>query len=243
MARFFAPALATATAPGEELELPPDEAHHFLRVLRGQRGDAVVLFDGDGLAAAATVIEATKRAVRVRLDAVQQDDPPAVRLTVCVAPPKGDRFRWLVEKLTELNVARVQPIVTARSVTDPGLKKLDKLRGTSLAACKQCGRSRLMTIDEPVPLGEALAEVARGAGWVATLREKVGDEPDAPNAIDRWAFIGPEGGWTDDEEQAMASLAPLRFGPTVLRTETAAIAAAVRLGETGLPASADGTTP
>ena len=223
MPRFFHPELPD----GGETSLPDDEAHHFARVLRGRVGQTVTLFDGHGRSATGEVVEVGKRSVRVRLGTVETDPPPVAAITVAIAPPKGDRFRWAIEKLTELGVGRVLPIRTARSVTDPGGTKLDKLRQTSLAACKQCGRNRLMTIDEPVGLAAALAEPAE-TKWIA---DRGGQSPPGP-ATSGLVLVGPEGGWTDDERDAadVAGCRPLGLGETILRTETAAIAAAVRLG-------------
>lgn len=213
------------SAIGAEWTLPADEAHHFARVRRGQVGESIGLIDGAGRRAAATVTHIDKRTVQARLESVEVQPRPG-SLTVAVAPPKGDRFRWLVEKLTELGVDRVQPIVTDRSVTDPGHRKLDKLRSTSLAACKQCERAWLMTLADPVPLADAIA-AAGNAVFIASLRTE-GAMP-VVDASPATVFIGPEGGWTEAEEQSLAHACPLRLGRHVLRTETAAIAAAVRL--------------
>ena len=220
--RFFTP---PPLRPGP-LTVTGPEAKHISAVLRLGLGDAVEAFDGAGRRAAGTIAAVTgkgaKTAVQIELADVTESPPPAAPLTLAVAPPKGDRFRWLVEKTTELGVARVVPLLCERSTVDPSGGKLDKLRATALAACKQCRRDRLPEIAQPVPLAEFL----RSCG-PATLLHVAGDRfapPPGPHAV----LIGPEGGFTDAElaaaHDAGAGVASL---PTpILRTETAAIAAA-----------------
>ena len=223
--RFYVTDLASS---GRELELPPDEAHHFARVLRGRVGDAVELFDGAGRSCAAEVLAVSKKAVSVRAEPLRED-PPRTRLTTLyVAPPKGDRFRWLVEKATELGVATLTPIDTTRSVTDPGSTKLEKLRATSLAACKQCGRNWTMQITESLSLDDALKEAHGTRFWADAGSPPVGDIDESRDHVS--IFIGPEGGWTDEERTLAhdARCRPFSLGAHILRTETAAIAAAAR---------------
>ena len=221
--RFFAPP-PLAAGP---LTLSGAEAKHLAAVLRLGPGDAAEIFDGEGRRAAATVRavagKGAKTTATLDCGPVSESPPPTSPLTLAVAPPKGDRFRWLVEKATELGVARVVPLLCERSTVDPSGGKLDKLRATALAACKQCGRDRLPEIAEPVPFAAFLADCGP-----ATLWHVAGDRfmtpPPGPHAI----LIGPEGGFTDGERAAAAD-AGVRAAslPTpVLRTETAAIAAA-----------------
>lgn len=220
MPRFFLPDLS----PGE-IALPDEEAHHFAKVLRGRAGESVHVFDGRGRRAAAEVIAVAKRCVRVRVGEVTET-PNRATVTLFVAAPKGDRFRWLVEKATELGVRAIQPIVTERTVTEPGGGKLDKLRQTSLAACKQCGRDWLMPIAEPIPLAEAVAGRITFAWADRGGRSPLGE-------CEHDLFIGPEGGWSDDERVALRSGGgglPIALGRHILRTETAAIAAAAICG-------------
>ena len=128
-----------------------------------------------------------------------------------------------MEKATELGAARIVPLLCARSTVDPGGGKLDKLRATALAACKQCGRDRLPEIAEPVPFTEFL-----GAGGAMTLFHVAGDRFAAPPPGPHAVLIGPEGGFTEEEVTAAAAAgATVASLPTpILRTETAAIAAA-----------------
>jgi 16S rRNA (uracil1498-N3)-methyltransferase len=147
------------------------------------------------------------------------------RLELAVAMPKGDRADWLVEKLTELGVARLIPLRTQRSVVRPGAGKLDRWRRIVVAASKQCGRNQLMEI-------APLTDWPRLVSDPNLPRRRLIVDPDGPAAT--WyaseliAAIGPEGGWTD-EELALANDAGWQrvgLGPRILRIETAAIVCA-----------------
>ena len=130
--------------------LGAEESRHLARVSRHVAGDLVELFDGQGFATLARVVEVGKD--RVELIAEGEPIPearPRCSLTLATAIPKGDRFDWLVEKATEIGVGRLIPLVTERSVVDPRESKLERLRRTIIEACKQSGRNRLMTL-EPV---------------------------------------------------------------------------------------------
>lgn len=224
--RFYLP----ARLDRPELTLDGTEAHHLAHVLRIAPGAEVTLFDGEGTEATAEVLRVGKREVTLRpFSAAEVPEPLPVPLTLTVAPPKGDRFRWLVEKSTELGVTRLVPLLTRRTVVDPRDGKLDKLRQTVIAACKQSGRSRLMDITDPIKLESFLATPAESARRVLL---HPGGPPlgalDFAGTAGVTLLIGPEGGFTNEEvEQATAAGAGIAsLGRTILRTETAGIAAA-----------------
>lgn len=225
--RFYAPQPLDA----ESVELTGSEAHHLARVLRKQPGDRVVLFDGAGIEATAEVSQVTKDRAELRvLETRVRTSSQENFLTMATAVPKGDRFRWLVEKATELGVRRLVPLETERSIVAPGAGKLQKMRNTVIAASKQAQRSRLMEIDEPVAWEAFLRDkCSTSAVFVAhptgTSLEVATDESGGPPKV---VCVGPEGGFTE-EEIAVATEAGAKLvhlGPHVLRTETAAIALA-----------------
>lgn len=241
MKRFYLPELPIDVAPGQALTLDGSEAHHLLHVLRIAAGETVELFDGRGGSAAARVVGATRREVRLEATSprcVQARAAPRVVLATCV--PKQDRFRWLVEKGTELGVFRIIPLRTERSVVDPGAGKLERLHDTVIQACKQCGRNDLMTIEAPVDWREfvrrwpADASVGtsanrlyvaspRGERWIQIAAD------DLHGAVAEMTIaVGPEGGFTSEEIEAAQQVGArlLSLGTYTLRTETAAIAAA-----------------
>ena len=227
--RFYVPDLT-----GERIDLPPDEAHHALHVLRLHPGAAVELFDGRGGSADGTVAEADRRRISVdveHLHPVQPRSAPQVHLAFAV--PKGKRLDWLLEKTTELAAASVQAVTFERSVAGKAEltpAKRHRWEGHCIAAAKQCGLQFLPDIRPPVEVGEFLAapgEALRLLGATgpdaAPAREALaGYVPPQPVVL----LVGPEGGLTDAEHAAAceAGFQAVRLGGTTLRTETAAIA-------------------
>jgi 16S rRNA (uracil1498-N3)-methyltransferase len=231
--RFFhSPPLALG-----DVRLDGAEAHHLLHVLRAKPGLEVVLFDGSGAEFDATVQQTDRAAVYLNVSKRREADrEPAVAVTLGVALPKGDRQRWLVEKATELGVARLVPLITMRGVAQPVGAALERFRRGVIEAAKQCGRNRLMDVGEPQPWAEFVggqAPVAAtrllahpgGIALSAALRS------DGGAAGEIWLAIGPEGGWTESEvRQALdAGWLAVDLGRRLLRTETAAIALAARV--------------
>jgi 16S rRNA (uracil1498-N3)-methyltransferase len=227
--RFF---LTTPPRDGQAL-LEGDEARHCSRVLRARVGDAIRVFDGHGG-------EWQARITAIMRDTVSLDigDPlpvpvrPAIRLTLAVALPKGERQKWLVEKVTELDADRLVPLVTTRGVAEATDAARARLERGVIEACKQCGRTTLMEIAAPATLG-ALA--ARHPQATLVLAHPGGVPlPSQPIAADDQgirelvAAIGPEGGFTPEEVEhaAAAGFRPVSLGTSILRIETAAIALA-----------------
>ena len=232
--RFF---LETPPADGRAV-LAGDEARHLIPVLRASVGDAVELFDGRGHAWTAEVCVLGRGQVELQLvegpvvsDADEASPQSAGRplLTVAAALPKGDRQKWMVEKLTELGAARLLPLSTARSVAEATPSAVGRLRRQVIEACKQCGRNTLMEIAEPVSLAAACGD--RPPTTLGLLADPAG-LPAAgvltAQPACMLALIGPEGGSTDDERQCAldAGFTAIRLGPHILRVETAAVALA-----------------
>jgi 16S rRNA (uracil1498-N3)-methyltransferase len=226
--RYFLPQF-----PDDELcELTGSEFHHLAHVMRGSPGDQLTVFDGQGTEADAEIIRLSKTSAALRLMTRRGDLPPTEpQIVLAASIPKSDRFRWLVEKATELGVARLIPLQTTRSVVAPGAVKLDKMRQAVIEACKQSGRNRLMRIDPPTRWGEFVGSVVSTA---ATLVADPNGIPlsDVPGS---WVkngsvllVIGPEGGFTETElrEAIEAGAQTVSLGPRILRIETAALALA-----------------
>jgi 16S rRNA (uracil1498-N3)-methyltransferase len=227
--RFYCP-----DAPRDgRYRLGADEARHLSRVSRHVPGDRVELFDGKGFATIARVVEVGKD----RVELVAEGDPipetrPPLSLTLATAIPKGDRFDWLVEKATEIGVARLIPLVTERSVVDPRESKLDRLRRTIVEACKQSRRNRLMILEPAVTWPELVREAGPELRLIA--------RPGGPGprcwpecSPDRAVIlaVGPEGGFSAAEEALADSHGwhPIRLSHNVLRVETAGLAGAAAI--------------
>ncbi len=222
--RFFLP---TAPVDGRAV-LDGPEAHHLLHVMRASVGDKVTLFDGQGGEYAATVAKCGRSEVDLAVgERTTTNRQLPTQLVMGVALPKGDRQRWLAEKLTELGVARLVPLGTERSFTDPKRKSLDRLERSVIEACKQCGRNTLMQIAEPQPLDEFLAEAA-GTRLVADPHgEPVAGVLSRPLTVVS-IVVGPEGGLSEAEVELASQhgWARVGLGRSILRIETAAVAIA-----------------
>jgi len=221
-------------APGAELALGATGARH-VQVLRLQPGDELVLFDGRGGQWAGAVVAMSRREVRVRTlhhEAVERE--LAVDVTLAVGMPANERMDGLIEKATELGVARIQPLVCERSVLrvagERALRKAAHWRAVAVAACEQCGRNRVPEIAEPIGLPEWLRapEPAQGARWLLALDDDARPWPPSHAAVGAVVVLsGPEGGFTAAEVGAAraAGFVACSLGVRVLRADTAPLAA------------------
>jgi len=212
--------------------LAGDEARHLARVMRCTVGDEVVVFDGSGTSWRARVASIGRDEVVLDLgEAVTASRPPRVPLTLAVALPKGERQKWLVEKLTELGVGRLVPLATTRGVAEATPAAIERLARGVIEACKQCGRDALMTIAPPQSVAEIARDAENGATLVIADRDGLSLEAVAAAGRSVIALVGPEGGFTAEELATIEAAGGRRvsLGPHVLRVETAAIALAARL--------------
>jgi 16S rRNA (uracil1498-N3)-methyltransferase len=232
LTRVFVDApLQTAAA----LPLPSGPAQHLVRVLRAQPGDALVLFNGRGGEFAATVESVERSAVTVRIGAhaaIERESPLTTTLLQAIA--RGDKMDHILQKATELGVTRVIPVQSARSNVrlDAGAaaRKQEHWQGVATAACEQCGRNRVPEVGQPMTLGAALQSTT--ADLKLLLLPEAGANPlptPPPHSIA--LLVGPEGGFDPQEIDAARQhgFTACRFGPRVLRTETAALAALAAL--------------
>jgi len=226
--RFF---LSTSPRDGRAV-LDGDEARHLARVLRCTVGDMICVFDGTGTEWPARVASIARDQVIVELgEPVCDEPPPGVRLTVAVALPKGERQKWLVEKLTELGTGRLVPLVTTRGVAEPTPAAVERLRRGVIEACKQCGRDALMQIGGPKSVAEIVHDAGSGVMLVVADRDGLPLEMVVEEGRSVVAIVGPEGGFTVEELATVEAAGGRRvsLGPHVLRIETAAVALAARL--------------
>ncbi len=227
-----------ATLRAGEITLAEREAHHARDVLRLGAGDIVEVFDDAGGVSRAIIVSSGTGGVVVRVDEPAASAArAAVELTIGSAVPKGDRADWMIEKLSELGVVRFIPLATTRSVVLPeGKNKHERWARLATEAAKQSRRRGVMRIDALTRLSDALRD-ASAAGACYHLSTASRAQPvlhllarDAPSALT--AFIGPEGGWTDEEGAQFdaAGAVGIRLTSTVLRVETAAVAIASIVG-------------
>ena len=211
---------------GVAVGLDAGQAHYLGNVLRLKEGGEVLLFDGVSGEWLARVVEAGKRRMILAVVEPTRAQEAVPDLTLAFAPVKKGRVDWLVEKAVELGVARLEPVITRRTIVDK--MNLERMRSHIVEAAEQCGRTSLATIDTPVRLDAFL----RGLDWGRALY--FADESGGAPAKTAFApgpatiLTGPEGGFTADEAAAIRA-APrataISLGPRILRAETAALAA------------------
>lgn len=234
-------------AADAEIKLPAGAARHA-QVRRVQPGDTLQLFDGSGSDWPATVLAMGRTEVRVRLGPPR---PVATELplhvTLALAMPANERMDMLVEKATELGVACIQPLHTARSVLrltgERVVRKQAHWQAIAVAACEQCGRARVPVVAPVRELADWLAQP--GIASAAVLRLLLSLQADAVALSAQAALAaragvpavvtlsGPEGGLSPDEEAAArnAGFLPTALGPRVLRADTAPLAVLAWLGQ------------
>lgn len=224
MARFFLP-------PDSWIEgacLIGDEAKHLSQVLRIRSGDVVTVFDGEGRCASATVASVAKERVELLVGEVRESFRRSPKVVLAIAIPKGKTMDLVVQKAVELGVAAIQPLVTRRTIVQPGDGKADKWRRVALEACKQCGTDFLPTVHEPMDFTEWLSSSSDGLRLIASLAPGAGlmrdtvSEAGLPQTVT--VLVGPEGDFTPEELSAAleSGFLPVNLGSTILRTETAA---------------------
>ncbi len=219
---------APLPAEGGAVWLEGDEGRHLARVLRARRGDEVALFDGHGRVVAGGVEDVERDRVLVRIAHDLEAAAPLRTVTLCASIPKGKRMEWLVEKTVEAGVAAILPVAWSRSERrTAGDANLTRWRRAALEAAKQCGRADVPGVAAPVSLDDALTATAGSQRVVARADAGAMPSPAGPVSV----FVGPEGGFRDDELAALttAGATGLALGGLVLRVETAAVLAVHRL--------------
>ncbi|HTK57733.1 MAG TPA: 16S rRNA (uracil(1498)-N(3))-methyltransferase [Sphingomicrobium sp.] len=216
----------TPLAAGAQIDLDAAQANYLGNVMRLKEGGRLLLFDGMSGEWLAEVVEAGRKRMRLVVGEPTKPQEAVPDLWLAFAPVKKGRVDWLVEKAVELGVARLQPVVTQRTIVDK--LNLDRMRAHIVEAAEQCGRTVLADIDEPVRLEAFLR--ARDPDRMLYFADETGGAP-APASFEpgpATLLIGPEGGFTPEEASTIRT-APnaqaIGLGPRILRAETAALAA------------------
>lgn len=234
MPRFYCP---LPLAIGSDITLPDHIAHH-IHVLRLALGESITLFNGEGgeYTATLSLIDKKRACAEIKTFTPREVELP-YSVTLAQALPEGSKLDWIIEKAVELGAAAIQPIAAQRCVvrlsSDRAAKKMEHWQGIIASAAEQSGRNRLPHLTEPANFHD----------WIGcqNLHRRILLTPRAEQSLSDWArhhppqalalLIGPEGGFTADEENAALNhgLLPLSMGPRVLRTETAGLAALAAL--------------
>jgi 16S rRNA (uracil1498-N3)-methyltransferase len=221
-------------APGALIDIPPPAAHHLVHVLRASVGDRVVIFGG-GAEYDAAITRIDKRGVAVTLAAgsmIDRESPLACTLAQSIS--SGDRMDHTLQKSVELGAVAIQPLYSERSIVRLGADRVGKRiahwQQIVVSACEQCGRNVVPPLAAPRDITEWLAALPPAPG--GELRLLLSPHAEVrPQSLVRPArsvlLAGPEGGFTETETRhaVKCGFIPVRLGPRVLRTETAALAA------------------
>ena len=219
---------------GGSLFLPGNEAEHVYKVLRARGGESIEVVDDRRRLFAAELPEKRGESVRV----LEELPAPGVDtdLVLYQAVPKGRHMDLVVEKATELGVARVVPLFTDRGVVKPGNDtKVERWRRVAAAAARQSLQVCIPEVDEPRTLARAVDEAGE-VGIVLHVGESVPQIEEVlrrrPGGLPVSLFVGPEGGWSGAELDLVSEkgLSLAGLGPYRLRSETAGICAVARAG-------------
>ncbi len=231
--------LYTPVAPHSgDFFLEEGASHHLLHVLRARRGQPLTLFCGDGHDYPAILQGAEQGRARLLVEGARKRDTASpIAITLCLPLLRGERWDWALQKVTELGVARIQPVQTDHSVVDLGgsraEKRLSRWQEMVIAACEQGQATRIPTLCPLVPLAAFWSAVPAGPGILfdaeATAplqRSRLPENGELrPQAIT--LLTGPEGGLSVEERQAAGRMGFIsaHLGPRILRAETAAVTA------------------
>jgi len=217
-------------AAGAEISLGEEQAHYLIHVMRLAEGRDVALFNGRDGEWRGIVAEVAKKKARLRVDGKIRAQAAEPDLWLLFAPVKRARIDLIVEKATELGVSKLQPVMTER--TNMSRVGDERLRAIAIEAAEQCERLSVPEFLPPVPLAKALASFPperllltmdeTGAG--RPIADVLGEVKPGPAAV----LVGPEGGFTHSELDALGRLAfsvRVGLGGRILRADTAVIAA------------------
>lgn len=214
-------------------DLPPEAAHHAARVLRLREGNHVEIFDGMGNECHGAIAELSgKRVVVGGITASNANRESPLQVVLAQAMSSSEKMDWIIQKATELGAAEIQPLDTGRSVArlpaERAAKRLEHWRQVAISACEQCGRNVLPEIHAPLDIMMWLQQMKALPAVKFILLPQGATSLHAQTKPPGRAvlLIGAEGGFTQAESDAAlhCGFTPIRLGPRVLRTETAAVA-------------------
>lgn len=243
LSRFYVPEMSEGV---EVIDLPQEEAHHLVRVLRLRAGEHIAVFDGRGAERRARVESADRRGARVRLlEPLTPAAEPRVAVTLAQAALKGDHMDAVVRDATMLGAAAVQPLVTRRTIARREAVRGDRARDrwlrVAIASAKQCRRAVVPEIHPGADFADwvpASLAASRGVGYLlvepaaavesVTIGALAALKPPSAATL----LVGPEGGWDASEIDAAreAGHVPLTLGGRTLRAEAVPIVAMAALG-------------
>ena len=229
MPRFY---LADALQPGQNISLPENVIRH-LQVLRVREGEEITLFNGNGHSYPTRLLSLAKRqAVAEVLSEQTVDNESPLAISLIQAISSGERMDFTLQKSVEMGVTEIFPVTSARSIVklsgERAEKRQERWQEIVIAACEQCGRNRIPTVHPLLPLSQRLQQLPQSdVRLLMGLHHPTSLKAIQPAPQRITLMIGPEGGWSPEEEAAafQTGFQSILLGKRVLRTETAALAA------------------
>ena len=229
MPRFY---LADALQPGQNISLPENVIRH-LHVLRVREGEEITLFNGNGHSYPTRLLSLAKRqAVAEVLSEQTVDNESPLAISLIQAVSSGERMDFTLQKSVEMGVTEIFPVTSARSIVklsgERAEKRQERWQEIVIAACEQCGRNRIPTVHPLLPLSQRLQQQPQSdVRLLMGLHHPTSLKAIQPAPQRITLMIGPEGGWSPEEEAAafQTGFQSILLGKRVLRTETAALAA------------------
>lgn len=217
--------LRQSLSAGASVELEPGQANYLGKVMRLKAGDEALVFDGASGEWLARVSAVGKKHMTLAVERRTGEQEAVPDLWLAFAPVKRAQTDWLVEKATELGIARLLPVTTRRTIVER--VKLERLQSIAIEAAEQCNRTSVPDIAEPQSLN---AFLTMHTGRTLYFADEAGGAPAADAFKPGAATIltGPEGGFTEEERAAIRAepdSTAISLGPRILRAETAALAA------------------
>jgi 16S rRNA (uracil1498-N3)-methyltransferase len=214
---------------GTDTQLNSHTSNHLIRVLRSREGSTVILFNGDGFDYLCTTLDSNAKRTSLAVESkTPVNNESNLSITLIQGISRQDRMEATIQKSVELGANKIIPVICQRSnyrvTTDKKLKKQSHWEKVAISACEQSGRSFVPTISDIISLEELPRQLNVQA-------QKINLNPGAEKSLHdikdkhpiKEIFIGPEGGLNADETQLLQQMdfTDIRFGPRILRTETA----------------------
>ncbi|MER8404253.1 16S rRNA (uracil(1498)-N(3))-methyltransferase [Mesorhizobium sp. M1307] len=227
MQRLFVP---DGLGPDIEFDVGPQQSHYLSHVLRLGEGAEILVFNGRDGEWSAAIATKSKKALRLRLLALQRPQPPLPDLVYCFAPLKQGRLDYLVQKAVEMGAGILQPVITQHTqVAKPGI---ERLRANVVEAAEQCGILAVPELREAEKFERLLSNWDRERRLIFCDEDASTNNPlpalQAVRERKLGLLVGPEGGFSDEERKMLRALpfvTAIPLGPRILRADTAAVAA------------------
>ncbi|MER8772610.1 16S rRNA (uracil(1498)-N(3))-methyltransferase [Mesorhizobium sp. M0960] len=227
MQRLFVP---DELGPDTEFDVGPQQSHYLSRVLRLGEGAEVLVFNGRDGEWSAAIAAKSKKALRLKVMALQRPQPPLPDLVYCFAPLKQGRLDYLVQKAVEMGAGSLQPVITQHTqVAKPGI---ERLRANVVEAAEQCGILAVPDVREAEKFERLLDNWDRERRLIFCDEDAATNNPlpalQAVRENKLALLVGPEGGFSDEERRMLRALpfvTAIPLGPRILRADTAAVAA------------------